>query len=498
MGEGKRPFFEASFNRSIKVQGGDDRLTSDGGVMLLREADHRLGLIDSLAGGLSDPRKQHLVRYQISELLRERIYGLALGYRAQDDLDRLAHDPALRMASWDRRGPRVLDERLASQPTQSRLLDLLAHVGNNREALRRALGDWVERHLRTRSDHAVRRGTIDIDSFPVEVHGDQAGAAWHGHYHAKIYHPLVASFAVAGDYDNPWQGGRLGNGFIHAILRRGNAHAAQGILRFLKRVLEVAPRLAYVFDLRLDAGLTGGRVLDYLTRRKVRFLGRLKANPVLDALAEPHVKRPPGRPPREGYETVVELGRYQAKSWEFPQRVLLVILDQPDPQTGQLFLEPDYFFLVAGWAEEELDGPGCLEHYRRRGTFEDRLGEFNQAVGMPLSSPEFGENEATLLMGLLAFNLANLLRIELEDALGGCWDLGRFRDYVLKAGGRVAKRARRLIVHLAQAVVGFWRRLLGRLAAWRLASRFPLPRGPTVRIWRPPPRHAYLSEVLRD
>lgn len=175
MGEGKRPFFEPSFNRSIKVQGGNDRLTSDGGVILLREADHRLGLIDSLARQLYDPRNQDLIRYRISELLRERIYGLALGYRAQDDLDRLAHDPALRMATWDRPGQRVLGERLASQPTQSRLLDIVAHVGNNLEAVRRALGDWVQRHLRTRSDHAVRRATIDIDSFPLEVFGDQAG-----------------------------------------------------------------------------------------------------------------------------------------------------------------------------------------------------------------------------------------------------------------------------------------------------------------------------------
>jgi len=241
------------------------------------------------------------------------------------------------------------------------------------------------------------------------------------------------------------------------------------MLRFLDRVLELAPRLAYVCDLRLDAGMTGGRVLDYLTRRKVRFLGRLKSNPVLDALAEPHLKRPPGRPPQGGYETVVELGPYQAASWEFPQRLLLVILDQPDPKSGQLFLEPDYFFLVSGWQEEELDGPAGLEHYRRRGTFEDRLGEFNQALGIQLSSPEFRENEATLLLGLLAFNLANLLRIELQDRLGGCWDLGRFRDYVLK-----------------------------RIAAWHLAPRFPLPRAPTVAVWRPPPRHAYLSEVLRD
>jgi hypothetical protein len=498
MGEGKRPFFEASFNRAIKVQGGDDRLTSDGGAMLLREADHRLGLIDSLANPMSDPRQPHLIRYAVSELLRERIYGLALGYRAQDDLDRLAHDPALRMATWDRPGPRVLGERLASQPTQSRLLDLLAHHGRNLEVLRRALGDWVERHLRTRSDHAVRRGTIDIDSFPVEVSGAQAGAAWHGHYQAKIYHPLVASFAIDGDYDNPWQGGRLGNGFIHAILRRGNAHTAEGMLHFLDRLLERASRLAYVYDLRLDAGMTGGRVLDYLAQRKTRFLGRLKANPVLDRLAAPHLKRPPGRPPREGYETVIELGLYQAASWQFPQRLLLVVIDDPDPKTGQLFLEPDYFFLVSGWTEEEMDGAASLEHYRRRGTFEDRLGEFKQALGIQLSSPEFRENEATLLLGLLAFNLANLLRIELEDALGSCWDLGRFRDEVLKAGGRVAKRSRRLVVHLAQAVIGFWQRVLTRIAAWRLASRFPLPRGPTIRAWRQPPRHAHLVEVLRD
>ena len=73
MGEGKRPFFEPSFNRSIKVQEGDDRLTSDAGFLLLREADHRLGLIESLARELRDPRQQELVRYTLPELLRERI-----------------------------------------------------------------------------------------------------------------------------------------------------------------------------------------------------------------------------------------------------------------------------------------------------------------------------------------------------------------------------------------------------------------------------------------
>lgn len=499
MGEARKPLFEPLFNRSIKVRAVDDRLTSDAGVILLREADHRLGLVKSLGEQLVDPRQAEKIRYTLPELLRERMYSLALGYQAQDDLDRLAHDPAMRMAVWDRPGEQVLAERLASQPTQSRLIDTLAHQPGNLEVLRGAMADGVERYLRAAGgDHAVRHGTIDVDSFPIEAHGDQAGVAYNGYYHANIFHPLVASFSVAGDYDSGREGLRLGNGFVHAILRKGNTHTAEGILRFLRRVLEIAPRLAYVVDFRLDAGFTSGKVLDYLTRRNARFLGRLRRNQVLEAMAAEHLKRPPGRPPSEGYEKVVELGLYQAGSWKYPQRVILVVHDFPDPATGQLFLEPDYFFLVASYDEAEKSGAACLDHYRRRGTFEDRLGELNGALGTQLSSPEFRENEATFLLCLLSFNLVNFLRCELEDDLGGCWDLKRFRNDVLKSGGRVVKHSRRLFLDVAAAVVGFWSRLVDRLQSWRDVIRFPRPRGPTRQAWRRPPAHAHLSEVLRD
>ena len=499
MGEATSPFFEPSFNRAVKIRGCDERLTSNAGFLLLREADHRLGLIESLVEKMFDPRRRDRIRYQLSELLRERIYGLALGYDAQDDVDRLAHDPALRIATWNRPGERVLQERQASQPTQSRLIDTLAHQDGNLEVLRRGLADGVARYLfASGGDRRVRQGTIDIDSFPIEVFGDQAGAAYNGYFHAQVYHPAVASFSVAGDYDSGMQGLRLGNGFVHAMLRRGNAYTAEGILRFLRRVIEVGRQLAYVLDLRIDSGFTSGLVLDYLTDQKVRFTGRLKSNDVLERMAEPHLKRPPGRPPSEGYEKIVELGKYQAESWRYAQRVILVVRDYPDPKTGQLFLRPKHFFLVTGYDEWERDGEGCLTHYRARGTFEDRLGEFNQAVGTQLSSPEFRENEATFLLCLLAFNLSNFLRLELEHEVGGCWSLVRFRNYVLKAGGRVVRHARRLYLDVAESVVRFWGKLRDCLAAWRFPQRFPRPRGPTSRPWRPPPRHAHLSEVLSD
>jgi Transposase DDE domain group 1 len=499
MGEPQGWLFEPTFNRSVKVKASDDRITSDGGLLLLREADHRLGITEWLAQRLDDPRRQDLIRYELVELLRERLYALAMGYSTQDDADRLAHDPAMKLAAWNRPGEQPLEERLASQPTQSRLIDILTLSRSNLAVLRDSLCESCERHLRaTGGDHAARRITLDIDSFPIQVHGHQPGAAYNGHYHETVYHPLVASYAVAGDYDGMHEGYRLGNGFVHVILRQGAAHTAEGIKRFTAEVVRRAKRLGWVVDLRIDAGYTDGQTLDYLTDEKVRFLGRIKSNAVLERLAAPHLTRPVGRPPKEGYETLIELGQYQAKSWKHSQRLLLVVIDRPDPKTGQLNLLPDYFFLLVGWKQEELDGQAALGHYRRRGTFEDRLGEFQQAIGPRLSHDTFAANEALLLLSLLAFNLVSALRIEYEEGAGSCFDLCRFQRDVLKAGGRVVKHARRLVLHVAKVATSFWQRLLERFHRWKLPHRFPPPLGPQLHDWIPAPRHAFLTEVRRE
>lgn len=498
MGKAQEWLFEPSFNRAVKVCASDDRITSDAGLVLLREADHRLGLTESLAQRLVDPRQQNLIRYQLVELLRERLYALAQGYSAQDDSDRLAHDPAMKLAVWDRPGRQPLDERLASQPSQSRLIDILTLTPDNRAALRDSLSEACQRHLRaTGGDHAARRVTLDVDSFPILVHGHQPGAAYNGYYQKIVYHPLVASYSVAGGYDSMQDGHRLGNGFVHAILRQGQVHTAQGVKRFMQEVVRLARGLGHVLDFRIDAGYTDGATLDFLTDEKLRFLGRLKSNPVLERMAAPHFWRPVGRPPKGGYEEVIELGEYQAESWKHPQRLLLVIVDRPDPKTGQLNLLPDYFFLVAGWKQEELDGPAALAHYRPRGTFEDRLGEFQQAIGPHLSHDDFQANEALLRLSLLAFNLASMLRIEYEGAAGSGCDLGRFQRDVLKAGGRVVKGSNRLLLYVARVVAPFWQQLAACLHRWKLPARFPQPRGARSRAWLPLPRHAFLHEVRR-
>lgn len=491
MGEEKNVLFEASFNRAVKVRSREDRLTSDAGVLLLREADHRLGLMESLASGLRDPRSQKHIRYTLLELLRERIYALSLGYRPADDLDRLAHDPVVRMAAWDRPGDDVLEERLASQPTQSRLLRIL---GSQCDHLRSSLAVWIERHLRAAgSDRAVARGTVDVDSLPIAARGLQEGSEYNGHYRARVYHPLVAGFAPGGDYANA----RVGDGFVDGVLRDGNVRSPAGAIDFIREAVRRCSEFCGQVDVRFDAAFPEGEILDALTEDGTRFLGHLKRNARLSALAQPHLTRPAGRPPKEGYERVVELGEHKAETWKHAQRLVLVIVDKPDPKTGQLEFWPYYFFLVTNWETEEKSAWELLEHYRCRGTFEDRIGELSQAVSANLSSPTFRENEVTFLLSLLAFNLVSMLRGELEVSCGTGWDMRRVQTSVLKAGARVVTKSRRLFVDVAAAVLPLWRRLFRRLERWKIPRRWPSPRGANPRHWIPPPSHANLDVVLR-
>lgn len=500
MGERQGWLFECSYNRSVKLRQADPRVTSNGGAILLREMDHRLGLTADLAAALMDPRVPAACRYSQSELLRQHLYSLALGHVHGKDADTLAHDVGVRLAVWDRPGRQVLKERLASQPSDWRLLERLANLPGNRPALREALAAWVGRHQRAAGNgRKVTHGTLDIDPFPIEVHGGQPGGAYHGHYRKKMYYPLVASFSAEGSYASP----RLGEGFVHAILRRGNAAGAEGLVRFAREAIRKARQLARHLDGRIDAGLVEGPVLDVFDDEGVSFLGRIKSNAVVDRLAEPYLKRSPGRPTAEGDQFTIELGPYRAASWTRAYRLVLVVVDLPDPKTGMRALFPDYFLLITNWDVRRRSGQQLLEHYRRRGTFEDRLGEFNACVGDGLPAGSFEVNEARLLAKLLAFNLAGMVRGELEDASGCGWDLLRVQQTVLKAGARVVEHSRRLIVDVARAAGLLWGRLLDRIGRWWRDASWGRDaagrrRDPRPRPWVPPPAHAHQCLVLRE
>ena len=160
--------------------------SSDGGAILLKAADRRLGLIARLAGTLIDERQAGKVRHAHADLLGQRIHGLALGYEDANDAARLADDPMHKLLLG--RDP-VAGDALASQPTLSRFEndvtrgELLAMSGALFETV-------LSRHAKRR--RKVRRITVDLDVTDDSTHGAQQLSFFNGFYDTWCYLPMLA------------------------------------------------------------------------------------------------------------------------------------------------------------------------------------------------------------------------------------------------------------------------------------------------------------------
>lgn len=480
--------FSAEFNGSLRIESRAERLTSEAGAVILREVSERLGIMSWLAERLHDPRNPRLITHPLAELLHTWVLLIAQGWRDRDDADALRDDAALRLAVSTRRGispllgPEIeegelpsknppVPEGLASQPTLSRLGRVLAEE-ENRGVLREALLEAAARRVKAnRGGHRLRYASIDVDGLPIDVHGQQPGSQYNGHYHARIYHPIVASLAETGD-------------LVDLRLREGNVHSAEGALEFVLSLVErVEMKLCQVASVRLDAGFPEEKLLAGLEARRTPYVARVRNNAVLNRMAEPYLVRPVGRPPKEPRTWFYE-GSYQAESWSRPRRVVLVVVERP----GELFLH--HFWLITSWSVEQMGAEELLELYRERGTAEGYYGELKSVLDPALSSsprqkshyrgeiPErrtaagdaFAQNEVILLLNALAYNLAHAARVLMETASGEGWSLMRLRERVLRVAARVLVHGRRATLVIGKAPAKLWLALWSRLAAWRYAG----------------------------
>ena len=361
--------FGSSFNKSLRIESRPERLTGEPGAVLLREIMERTRIIEWLTERLHDPRKADRVTYPLADLLRTVLLLFGQGWHDQDDADALRHDAGLRLAASGSRGvtPLSTEAHLASQPTLSRLIALLS-TPEARTVLHEAITELAGRRFRgLRGGHRQRYLTIDVDSLPIEVHGHQPGSAWNGHYHQRMYHPLVASIAETGD-------------LLDARLREGNAHTAEGALDFILDLVDRAEEtLCQVALVRIDAGFPSDPLLSGLERRGTPYVARLRTNKVLDRMAQPCLGRPPGRPPAEPRTWFHEM-TYRAKSWSKERRVVLVVLERPDQ-----FLV-DHFWLITSLDAEAVPAADLLDHYRQRGRAEAHMGELMDVMDPALSS----------------------------------------------------------------------------------------------------------------
>ncbi len=469
------PIFSTTFNRSVQVEARADHLSADSGALLLREILERTGIVEWMTERLIDPRDPNAITYPLADLLRTSLLLLGQGWRDQDDADRLRHDPSFRVANDTRRGTAALeqDRVLPSQPTMSRLLDALSGQANQ-EVVREAVSELALRRLWMDNGRRRRkRLMIDVDGLPVQVYGQQPGSEYHGHYRQPMYHALVASCAESGD-------------LIDGTLRRGAAASADGALPFIETVVErCLKRVCESVLVRLDAGFPGGQTLRGLEARGIDYVARIRNNTVLDRMAQPYLRRAPGRPPREGRAWCHEL-RYQADSWDHARRVVLVVVERPE----ELFV--DHFWLLTNLRRDRYSGARLLGLYRMRGKAEGHMGELLDVLAPALSSvrrpkshyrgrrlgadaraQEAGvraQNETLFLLNLLAYEVLHAARCVMEQTTGTGWSLRRLRERVLRVASRVVGHGRRLTFVIAQHAAPDWLRLWGKLGALDWAS----------------------------
>lgn len=473
MGE-RLSLFRPRFNRSLQIVSRPAEVSSDAGVVLLREVLEKLGLIEWLDGVLSDPRDPSRVEHSLSSLLRTRLLAMAMGWSNQDDVERLAGDPAVRLAVSDARGEGALNgTKLASQASMSRLLAILA-IPDNLAQLNEALCVLAGRSLRASSHGRPVEVVLDLDSIVHEVHGHQDGSAYNGQYKVSAYHPIVAMLGETGDIVGVW-------------LRPGNAHTAEHAPEFVLDVIaRIEAQIGPVRAVRFDAGFPSEPLMAALEERGVPFVARIRKNAVLDKLAGWATL--PMLPAPETTRTRFKSCGYKAGSWSRERRVVYVRIDEP----GELFSRS--FFLVSSIPDEALGPDELLGLYRRRGCAEDAFGQWLGAVPPTLCSTNrtkaryrgqapktrseavdpFANNEANLLLSALAANLLIALRRLVTAATGAPWRLARLREQVLKVGAVLVRGGRRLTLTVAESSVGLWGRIIAKIEVFQREA--PRPR----------------------
>jgi hypothetical protein len=406
----KRRAVEADF------KGGD--ITSDGGVLLLRQADRHLGLCAAVAAVLDDPRRRANCAHDIQSLLQQRVYALALGYEDLNDHETLRRDLAIQTA-LDR------DAELASSSTLCRWENRA-----DRDTAWRMHEVMVEQFIAA-FKRPPRKLVLDFDATDDAVHGKQEGRFFHGYYDHYCFLPL---YVFCRD--------QLLVSYLRPSKIDGAKHA-WGILALLvKRLRQVWPRVRIIF--RGDSGFCRWRMLSWCERHDVGYIVGIAKNQRLNAIT--------ARLQRDAQDCHVELGakvrwfsefRYGAGTWDRKRRIIAKI--EHTSQGGN----PRYLVTNLEGAPQTLYD----KLYCARGEMENRIKE-NQLdlFADRTSCHHWWPNQFRLLLSSLAYILLeSIRRLALKDTELAQAYVGTLRLKLLKIGAVILRNTRRIRFLLSSA-----------------------------------------------
>ena len=418
--------------------------SSDGGAILLKAIDDRLGLTWRLASAIHDRRQAGKVAHPLRDLLRQRVFGLACGYVDCNDAARLVDDPIHKLLLD--RDP-LEGAGLGSQPTLSRFENAVGRADLYR--LGTALADTVLMFHRERLGEDVRLITIDLDATDDPTHGQQEFALFNGYYDTWCYLPLIATVTFNTE---PLQH------VIAALLRPGTGAATRGVRGLLHRLFiklrTLFPRAR--LRVRADAGFADATLLAFLDAAEVEYVLGLAGNRRLDK----RVRRLLGRArlqARTTGETATLYGetRYAARRWDRKRRIIMKAEVLCYPGRSR---KDNPRFLVTNLPHRPATVYTRL--YCGRGDMENRLKELQHGVATDRTScSRFAANQLRLLFSVAAYALFQTLQIFARLTGLGAAQVGTLRQQLVKVAVWVERSVRRIVLHLPQAFP--WRE------AWR-------------------------------
>jgi hypothetical protein len=418
--------FPAVAGKKITAAFDGGRITSDGGVMLLAQAERRLAIAEKLAAAIADPRDPLRVIHPLSDILRARILAIACGYEDANDLDRLRCDPAFKLACG-----RLPDSGvdLCSQPTVSRW----ENAPRLREIIR-LMGVMVDLYCASypRPPKAV---TLDLDDTLDVVHGHQQLSLFNAHYDERCFLPIHV-------YDTAM--GRP----VAVLLRPGKTPSGREVAAHLRRLVRRIRRHwpATKITLRGDSHYGRPEVMDFCEQNCIDFVFGLAGNDALAGAVE--VAADDIRTRRALAQAVIRRGyaetSYQAKSWAKPRRACARI------EASTLGLDIRYVVtsLAAGSAEYIYDVLYCA-----RGQAENLI---KMHKGQLASDRTSCRSPLANQMRLILHSAAYWLMLTVRDALPKAHALASaefatIRLRLIKLGARVIETASRVRLAFAAA-----------------------------------------------
>ena len=453
--------FQALGQRSVEADFSGGYLSSDGGVLLLRQLDRSIGFSHGLASCFTDRRDPRFVEHGVAELLAQRIYALALGYEDLNDHADLRRDPLLAVAAnkvdplGTQRGPRDRGRALAAPATLQRMETAVDHPGSRYHKLgaeRGALQSYLLKCGVRSLAKPTREVIIDFDATDARLHGQQEARFFHGYYGDYCYLPLLAY---------------IGAMPVWAQLRPANRDAADGTLTALQAIVAaVRARCPHArIILRGDSGFCREELMAWCEAHGVHYVLGLARNARLLALLAPTLARARERACLCGGRTreLTEFTYRTLDSWSRARRVIgkaEILGDKDNPR-----------FVVTTLPGADGTPTHLYENvYCARGDMENAVKEHQlDLFGERLSCQGFASNEVRLLLASLAHYLIERLRvIGLRGTALANATAGTLRVQLFKIAAQVTVSVRRVYVRLASAFArqAVFAQAHAQLAAW--------------------------------